>query len=567
MSEKVIIITLLSLLLLASSLRISVSADLPPADLILSGGRIWTGDESESGVTAVAISGNRIIATGSDDEIEKFAGSRTQRVSLGGRFAMPGINDAHIHFLSGSLELYQVNLVGARSLQEIQRRVADYARQNPNEKWIVGSGWEYSALPGKRLPSRRDLDAVVRDRPVFLSSYDGHTAWVNSKAIEMAGIDSSTKFKGYGEVVVDEKTKQPTGVFKEGATRLIERIIPEPSRERKLEALRRGMKLAAELGITSIQNASGGNETISLYDELLRRGELTLRTSVAVSVSPRTTQKDINRIAAMARKYSGPMLRVGAIKIMLDGVIETHTAAMLAPYSDDCSTSGGPNYTQVQLNRLVSMADRARLQVYIHAIGDRSVRMALNAFQYARRTNGVRDSRFRIEHIETVSPADIARFARLGVIASMQPIHADPGTNGVWLPAVGEDRGRRGFAWRSLERAGARLIFSSDWPAAISIDPMRGLHNAVNRRTIEGTPKEGWLAEERVALETALKAYTVSGAYASFEEKKKGKIAPGLFADIVVWSADPFKIDPMQIYRCRIEMTLFDGRIIYKSNR
>jgi len=561
-------VTIASLLLIFTFTYLpltSLSADSSPADLILTGGRIWTGDDLRPWVTAVAISGDRIIATGGDDQIEKFAGSKTEKVRLGGRFAMPGINDSHIHFLSGSLELSQVNLVGSRSLREIQSRVADYAKQNPNEKWIIGSGWEYSALPEKRLPARADLDAVVGNRPVFLSSYDGHTAWANSKALEMAGINSNTKFAGYGEIVIDSKTRQPTGVLKEGAMSLVSRLIPEPSRERKLDALRRGMKLAAKLGITSIQNASGGNETVSLYDELLQKGELTLRTSVAISVSPQTTLADIKRIAAMSKKYRGPMLRVGAIKIMIDGVIETHTAAMLAPYSDDASTSGKPNYTQTQLNRLVAMADRSGLQVYIHAIGDRGVRMALNAFERARRVNGRRDSRFRIEHIETISREDIPRFARLGVIASMEPIHADPGTNGVWLPAVGEERGRRAFAWQSLERAGARLIFSSDWPAAISIDPMRGLHNAVNRRTTEGEPKEGWLPDEKVSIETALKAYTASGAYASFEEKAKGKIAPGMFADMIVWSADPFRIDSMQIHKCRIEMTVFDGRIIHQA--
>lgn len=565
MLKRLIVTSLLLVLCFTVPLQTSLSADSPPTDLILTGGRIWTGDDSHPWVTAVAISGNRIIATGDDDQIEKFAGSKTEKIRLSGRFAMPGINDAHIHFLSGSLELSQVNLVGSRSLRDIQNRVAEYAKQNPDEKWIVGSGWEYSALPEKRLPTRGDLDAVVRSRPVFLSSYDGHTAWANSKALEIAGIDSDTTFKGYGEIVVDPKTKQPTGVLKENAMSLVSLLIPEPSREHKLEALRRGMKLAAQLGITSIQNASGGNETVSLYDELLQRGELTLRTSVAISVGPRTTLADIKRIAAMSKKYNGPMLRVGAIKIMIDGVIETHTAAMLAPYSDDPSTSGRPNYTQSQLNRLVAMADRAGLQVYIHAIGDRGVRMALNAFERARRVNGRRDSRFRIEHIETISPTDIPRFVRLGVMASMQPIHADPGTNGVWLPAVGEERGSRGFAWHTLERAGARLVFSSDWPAAISIDPMRGLHNAVNRRTIEGEPKEGWLPDERVSLETALKAYTVSGAYASFEEKTKGRIAPGMLADMIVWSADPFKIDPMKIHKCRIEMTVFDGRIIYQA--
>jgi hypothetical protein len=534
------------------------------ADLILTGGRIWTGDHDRPWAEAVAISGNKIIAVGSDAEVMKLAGDKTERIDLGGRFAMPGINDAHIHFLGGSLELFQIDLNGAQSLEEIQRRVAAYARENPDEKWIVGSGWQYSVLPDKRLPTRADIDSVVKDRPVVLSSYDGHTVWVNSKALEMAGVTAATKFTGYGEIVTDEKTKEPTGVLKEGAGNLVEKLIPEPTHQRKLDALRRGLKLAASLGITSIQNAGGGSDNISLYEELLRRGELSVRTSLAISVSPRTTQAEIDRIAALARKHRGEMLRVAAVKIMVDGVIETHTAAMLAPYSDDASTSGKPNYTAQQLDNLVAMADRAGLQVYIHAIGDRGVRMALDAFEHARKVNGVRDSRFRIEHIETISEADIPRFNRLGVVASMEPIHADPGTNGVWLPAVGPEREKRAFAWRSLEKAGARLLFSSDWPAAISVDPIRGLHNAVNRRTIEGHPVGGWLPEQRVSVETALRAYTASGAYASFEEKTKGRIAPGLLADVIVMSRDPFKIDPMDLHKCRVEITIFDGRVIYR---
>lgn len=494
------------------------------ATLILTNGRIWTGDKAAPWATAVAVSGKQIIAVGADGQIAALAGKNTQRINLGGQFAMPGINDAHIHFLGGALRAFQVDLDGARSLEEIQRRVAAFAKENPDEPWITGSGWEYSYLPGKRLPSRADLDAVVRERPVFLSSYDGHTGWANSKALEIAGITAQSKFDGYGEVVIDQKTGEPAGGLKESAMRLVRSKIPEPSRERKIEALRGALKMAARLGITSFQNASGSADEAALYKELLDRGELTARVSFAISAGPRWTQMDVDRVSAMAKTYSGSRLRVGGIKIVLDGVIETHTAAMLEPYSDAPETSGRPAYTREQLNNVVAMADRAGLQVLIHAIGDRGVRMALDAFEHTRGLNGRRDSRFRIEHIETVSAADIPRFAKLGVMASMEPIHADPGTNGVWLPAIGLERASRGFAWRSLEKAGARLVFSSDWPAAISVDPMRGLHSAVNRQTTGGEPVGGWLPEQRVSVQTALVAYTSAGAFASFEENSKGKL-------------------------------------------
>jgi len=563
---RTVFFTLVVLLLpLAGSLSSATQIPRPKADLILFNGHIWTGDKSRPWVEAVAIDHNIISQSGTNESVGPLAMPQTRLIDLGGRFVMPGINDAHIHFLGGSLGLFQVNLTGAKSLDELQKRVADFARANPREAWITGSGWEYSALPGGRLPTRKDLDEVVSDRPVCLASYDGHTCWANSKALQLAGITAQSKFDGYGEIVVDKKTGQPTGVFKEGAQRLVRSAIPEPSTDRKLEALRRGMKMAAALGITSIQNASGSEAEVDLYQALLARGELTLRVSFALSVGPQTTEQELERIRQLSSYYSNERLRVRAIKIVLDGVIETHTAAMLEPYSDDSTTSGKPVYTQQQLNKIVAWADRARLQVLIHAIGDRAVRMALDAFENARKVNGIRDSRFRIEHIETVAAADIPRFAKLGVIASMMPVHADPGTNDVWLPAIGEERASRGFAWRSLQKSGARLVFSSDWPAVINVDPIRGLHTAVTRQTVEGQPAGGWLPEQRLSLEEALEAYTAAGAFASFEERTKGTITSGMRADLVALDADPFKLAPSDLHRLRVALTVFDGRVIYQK--
>lgn len=547
----------------------SLSAPISPADpttLVLTNARIWTGDPKHPWAEAVAIEGNTILAVGTNKQVAALAGKNTRRINLAGRFVMPGFNDAHIHFLGGALRLSEVDLNDASSLEEIERRVAQFARENPDAPWVLGFGWQYSSLPG-RLPTRADLDAIVPDRPAFLTAYDGHTAWVNSKALELAGVSAETKFSGYGEIVGDEKTGQPTGVLKEGAMGVVRSKVPEPSRQQKLDALRRALRRAASLGITSIQNASGDVAEVELYKELLDRNELSLRVSLAISVSPRTTQADMDRIRALAGTYRGPRLRVGAIKIMIDGIIETHTAAMLEPYSDAPSISGRPVYTQEQLNNVVAMADRAGLQVYVHAIGDRGVRMALDAFACARKTNSSRDSRFRIEHIETISPADIPRFAQLGAMASMEPIHADPGTVDVWARAVGRERSRRAFAWRALERSGAPLVFSSDWPASISLDPVRGLHNAVNRQTIDARPPGGWVPEQRVSLQTALAAYTRAGAYSSFEENSKGTISPGKLADLVVLSADPFKVPRVDLHTCRVVMTVFDGRILYEQPR
>lgn len=552
-------------LMLCGVFALSPAIARQPKTIVLKNAVVWTGDERKPFAEAVAVRNNRILAVGSEADVVKAAGTSVETTDLGGRFLMPGINDAHIHFLSGGMHLLQVDLIGARSLDEMQARIRKYAAENPNEPWIVGSGWEYAAFPGSRNPTKADLDAAVSDRPAFLYSYDGHTAWMNSKAIEISGITGEEKLVGIGEVVLDPVTKRPAGMLKETAKLLVQAKIPPPTRERKLEAIRRMLTLANSLGITSFQNASGSRAEVELYEELLKAGDLPMRVRIAIGVNPYTTQADVNAIRELAKKFRGPNLTVNAVKLIMDGVIETHTAAMLEPYSDDPSTAGKPAYTQEQANRVVAMCDKAGLQVFIHAIGDKAVRMSLDAFAYARKVNGVHDSRFRIEHIETLQASDIPRFKALGAIASMEPIHADPGTIDVWSRAIGPDRTSRGFAWQSLEKAGARVTFSSDWPAAITVSPIRGLHNAVNRRTIEGTPEGGWIPTERVSLETALRAYTVAGAYAEFQEKSKGRIAPGMLADLTVLDRNPFKLEPTQLHTCKVVATMLDGKFIFRA--
>ncbi len=535
------------------------------ADMGLFNGRIWTGNPQQPWASALALKGEKIVAVGEDKTVRRTFMKGTQVIDLQGRFVMPGLNDSHIHFTGSSRSRFTVDLNGAKSLAEMQERIARFARENPDALWITGGGWEYSNMPGQRLPTKADLDSVVKDRPVSLSSYDGHTVWVNSQALEIGKVTAESRFTGFGELVVDEKTKEPTGVLKEGAMGLVTRHIPAPTREFNLLALRRGLKEASALGLTSIQNAGGSQSEVELYEELLKSSELSLRVTFAISVGPNTKQAEIDRIAALAKKYSGPRLRVGAVKLVVDGVIETYTAAMLTPYANKPDTAGSPAYTQEQLNNVVAMADKAGLQVYIHAIGDKGVRMALDSFAHAVKLNGKRDSRFRVEHIETIDAEDIPRFKKLGVIASMEPIHADPGTVDVWSANIGPDRTSRGFAWRALEKAGAILIFSSDHPASISLDPVRGLHNAVNRQTIEGEPPAGWQPQHRVSVATALAAYTVNGAFASFEEGAKGQLKPNMLADFVVLDANPFTVAPRDLHKIRVGMTVFDGKIVYRN--
>ncbi|MGE0128168.1 MAG: amidohydrolase [Blastocatellales bacterium] len=545
------------------------SAD-APADLVLTNGRVWLGGDSSTFAEAVAIRGHIILRVGKTAEIKQLIGERTRVIDLGGRLAAPGFNDAHIHFLGGALGLSELDLTGAKSVAEMIERLAAYARKNPDKQWITGRGWEYTPFPGG-LPTKAYLDAVIKDRPVFLRAYDGHSGWANSRALQLAGITHETKFDGYGEIVRDA-SGEPTGALKEGAQRLVRRLIPEPTREQKLEALRQGMKMAASLGITSIQNASGSPEELSLYDELLKRGELTMRVSVAFSVGSRTTPQDIDHFATLKKQYDlNSMLRAGSVKFLLDGVIESHTAAVIERYSD-----APPNYSlpygELAIHAdvyhdLVVKLDKAGFQIYTHAIGDRAVREALKAYENALNANKRSNARHRIEHIEVISPEDIPRFAALGVMASMEPIHADPGTVEVWSKAVGAERLKYAFAWQSLLKSGARLVYSSDWPAAISVDPIRGLHVAVNRRTVDGKPPRGWVAEQRISIGDAMRAYTQAGAYSSFEEGIKGRIAPGMLADIVVFSQDLFKIDPMRIHEARVALTVFNGKVVYQAGQ
>ncbi len=535
-------------------LACSVFAD----DLWLRNGTIWTADAARPWAESVLIRGNTIAAVGSDAEVAKQAkGARI--IDLKRHLTIPGFNDAHLHFLGGSMGLTQIDLNGICTMEAMQAEVAKFAKAHPADKWLNGRGWEYVCIPRGRLPNKAELDKVVPDRPVFLSAYDGHTAWVNSKALELAKITRDTAFTGFGEIVKDPKTGEPTGTLKEGAMGLVRRLIPTADRNQKLASLEAGLRLAASLGITSVQNANGSLDELELYEELKSRNKLTMRAAFAMSVGPMETEATLRDYAAMRQKYAGPLLRVGAIKIMMDGVIESYTAAMLAPYSNKPGTSGNSAWTAEQFGKTVTMADSLGLQIFTHAIGDRAVRIALDG--YAKVSPA---GRHRIEHIETIDPADMPRFAALGVLPSMQPIHADPATIEIWSACIGPERTRRGFAWRSIEKAGGRLVFSSDWPASISLNPIRGIHNAVNRRTTTGLPPQGWIPEERVSVETALRAYTANSAYAGREEAVKGTIRPGLLADIVVLNQNLFSIPTMDIHKTTVDMTVFDGRVLYQ---
>ena len=556
---------------LLTILAISFSCNQPKdsATLIFTNGKIWTGESEDTFVEAIALKENIILASGTTSEMLKLAGPETQLIELDGKLVTAGFNDAHIHFLSGSMGLSLVELSTTESLEEMLQKALDYIQSNPDQEWITGRGWQYTFFESG-LPDHESMKVLDIDKPVFIRAYDGHSAYANPKALELAGINSQTQFSGFGELVKDKNGK-PTGALKERAMDLVGKIVPDPTFEDKLEALKKGLDYAASLGITSIQNANGTEEDLRLFQALHQRGELSLRFAAAFSVSEATTTNQLDRFTFLKDSVgtTNPWLRADAIKFMIDGVIEGHTGAMLEPYSDlpesDPLALGQLNFSLERYQELVIDLDRRGFRLFTHAIGDRGVREALNAYEIAQKANNTLDRRHRIEHIETIHPEDIPRFAQLGVLPSMEPIHAEPGTTTVWSKAVGEDRLPYSFAWKSLLVQRADLVFSSDWPACISLNPIRGLHIAVNRRNPKGYPEDGWIPQEKITLAQALKAYTSMGAYSSFEGNRKGKLIPGQLADLVVYSDDLFSIDPMKIHETEIILTLVDGKIIFEK--
>ncbi|WP_035467824.1 amidohydrolase [Algoriphagus mannitolivorans] len=556
-------------LLLVLAISFACSSPKDPATLILINGKIWTGESDSRFVEAIALKESKIMAIGTNEEILEFLGPETQVIELDGKLVTAGFNDAHIHFLSGSMGLSLVELASTESLEEMLQKTQAYIQSNPDKEWITGRGWQYTFFESS-LPDHESMKVLDIDKPVFIRAYDGHTAYANPKALELAGVNSQTQFSGFGELVKD-KNGNPTGALKERAMDLIGKIVPDPTFEDKLEALKKGLDYAASLGITSIQNASGTEEDLRLFQTLLDRGELTLRYAAAFSVSESTSDAQLERFAFLKDSVgtSNPWIRADAIKFMIDGVIEGHTGAMLEPYSDlpesDPLALGQLNFALERYQNLVKNLDQKGFRLYTHAIGDRGVREALNAYELAQKANQTTGKRHRIEHIETIHPDDIPRFSQLGVLPSMEPIHAEPGTTTVWSNAVGIDRLPYSFAWKSLLDQKADLVFSSDWPACISLNPIRGLHIAVNRRNPKGYPEGGWIPQEKITLAQALKAYTSMGAFSSFEENLKGKLIPGQLADLVVYSEDLFTIDPMKIQETEALLTMVDGKIIFEK--
>jgi len=532
-------------------------------NLALVNGKIWTGDYGRPWAEAVAVRGDRIIAVGTTADVRKLASAGMKLVDLGGSLVLPGFIDSHTHFLAGGFALKSIQLREARSREDFVSRVAAKAREFGRGSWILNGDWDHQQFDPPELPRKDWIDAVTPDNPVCVNRLDGHMILANSLALKIAGITKATPVPPGGEIVRDPATGEPTGILKDAAMDLVYAKIPEPSFGEKVEAAEASLHHALENGVTSVHEMADA-ASFEVFEELARRGLLTTRVRVYVPIT------EVRRLAGLELKSpsGSPYLELGGLKGFLDGSLGSATAYFFEPYTDDPRTSGllhGQMFPEGVMEKRILEADRAGLQLAIHAIGDRANSMLLDMYEKALAVNGPRDRRWRVEHAQHLRPDDIARFGRLGLVAAVQPYHLID--DGRWaVKKIGPGRIKTTYAFESLRRAGAILAFGSDWTVA-PLSPILGIYAAVTRRTLDGKNPGGWVPEEKVSVEEAVRAYTMNGAYAEFSEATKGTIEAGKLADLVVLDRDIFSVPPEEIGGARVRMTVFDGRIVYGKDR
>ena len=552
--------------LLLSAGRLAAQRPSPtPADLVVRHAAIWTVDSARPRAEALAVVGDSIVAVGTDAEIRSLIGPRTRVIDAKGKTVLPGFTDTHVHFLMGSLSLARVALGDATDMAGLRSVLRDWQQRNPGSGWVTGRGWTYGMIGGDGMPSRRDLDDIFPDRPVQFSAYDGHTSWVNSKALALAGITRETTDPPNG-VIVRDATGEPTGALKEKASALVSKLVPNPTPEEIREALQIGLRHASSVGVTRVHSAHGDYEILPLLDSLRLAGTLPVRFDVGMFADPPALLPGfVAKLDSARERYRGDWVSAGLVKLMIDGVIESHTAAMLAPFTTDTTTSGSLFWSVVAFNDAVTTLDARGYRLMTHAIGDRGVRTVLDAYAAARQANGPHDRIHRIEHIETIAAADIPRFGRESVIASMQPLHAYPegDGDGVWTRAIGPERASRSWVWKQIGDNGGRVGFGSDWPV-VTLNPWKGLQVAVTRQTEAGMPAGGFVPSERLDVAAAIAAYTKGGAVAGGRTAREGSLAVGKFADFIMLERDPFQATPMQLASMQVQLTVVGGRIVFQ---
>jgi len=550
--------------LTAPVFRADVQAqEAPKPAVFYTHGRIYTNDPAEPWAEAMAVADGKIVCIGKMAHVLLDCGGSqlsAETVHLNDHFVMPGFNDAHVHLGSAGADALAVELRGVKSVEEMQKRVAEAAAHHKEGEWITGSGWDHTGWPDKRFPNRQQLDAVAPKNPVILTHISGHVAVANSLALKKAEIDKSTANPPGGEIEHDG-LGEPTGMLKEDAAMELVRVrIPDPS----MEVRRRGLEIVlanvARNGVTSTQDNSAW-EDFQVYQQLKEEGKLTVRITEWLSFNASLNELQDRRAQGGT---TDPWLKTGALKAITDGALGSRTAAMLEPYSDDPSTTGIYTYDPDKLRAMAIERDKAGFQLNFHAIGDRANRIALDVFEAVAKANGRRDRRDRIEHAQVVAPMDFERFAQLQVIASMQPSHQT--TDMRWAEdRIGSERIKGAYAWNTMLKNGARLAFGTDYPVEV-ISPFRGLYACVTRERPEGGPRNGWEPQEKIALPDCIRAYTSGSAYAQFEEGKKGELKLGEYADFVVLSDDLTKIPPSQYTKVRVLRTVVGGRTVYQTN-
>jgi predicted amidohydrolase YtcJ len=529
------------------------------ADLVVKNAVIHTMDSKGALAEALAVKGERIIAVGSAGEIARVTGAGTRVIDAGGRLVLPGFNDSHVHFLGAGFQLSSVDLRDAKTQEEFARRIRDFAAKLPKGEWVLGGRWDHESWPGAKLPDKGLIDRYTPETPVFVERLDGHMALANSVVLKLAGVTRETKDPD-GGMIVRDAAGEPTGVLKDAAMNLVYRKVPEHSFEVKLGAARAASRYAASVGVTSVQDMSSGKD-VAVYQELERRGELLTRIYAVTSLPE---WKDIAGTGIRA-PFGSTTLRIGGLKGFADGSLGSTTAWFFDSYNDAVGATGlasdEMHPPEAMLDR-IRAADRAGLQVMIHAIGDKANGAILSMYEQVGRENGARDRRFRIEHAQHLRLRDIPRFGAAGVIASMQPLHA--ADDGRWAEKrIGPDRIHGAYAFRSLLDSKAVLAFGSDWPVA-SVNPIAGLDAAVTRRTLDGKNPGGWVPEQKITVQEAVHAYTWGSAYAEFQEKEKGTLEAGKLADFVVLSEDVFRIAPERIGETKVVTTVMGGHVVFE---
>ena len=548
--------SILLITVLLASLCIAANSQKPAADLVVVNANVHTMGSPKQARSIVVI-GNKIVAIGSDADTKPFIGPTTRVIDAKGKLIVPGFNDAHVHFLETGVQLSSVDLRDAKTPQEFVERIKNFAAKLPKGRWILGGKWDHENWTPNNLPTAAMIDAVTPDHPVFIDRLDGHMALANTLAMTIAKVDKSVKDVPGGEIVRDA-AGNPSGVFKDAAMSYIYRSIPDMSFEQKLEGAEAASEHAASLGITSVQDMSAGTD-IGVYQELLRQGKLKTRVYGCSPLSNYSRWQN----TGVRFAFGDPMLRVGCLKGYADGSLGSTTAWFFEPYLDAPSSTGLASDEIPKTPEYVAGADKAGLQIRIHAIGDKANATILDIFEKTVQSNGQRDRRFAIEHAQHLRQEDIKRFGAQKVVASMQPFHIIDDGRWAWK-RLDEKRLKGTYAFRTLLDSGAVLAFGSDSPVA-PINPLFGVYAAVTRRTLDDKNPNGWVPEQKISVEETVRAFTWGSAYAEFQDHLKGTLEPGKLADFVILSDDIFTIDPVKIRDTKVVVTVVDGRVVYEA--